>query len=70
MRERLPNVFTRGGPGTATESLTLQAVFDWRTLNLGRSAAIAYLLLIMVTIFAIAYVRLARPKTGVEDSPS
>ncbi|MFV2065223.1 MAG: carbohydrate ABC transporter permease [Chloroflexota bacterium] len=64
----LPNVFTRGGPGTATESLTLQAFFDWRTLNLGRSAAIAYLLLIMVTIFAVAYVRLARPKTDVEEA--
>lgn len=58
----LPNVFTRGGPGTATESLTLQAFFDWRTLNLGRSAAIAYILLVMVTIFAVAYVRLARPR--------
>ena len=63
----LPNVFTRGGPGTATESLTLQAFFDWRTLNLGRSAAIAYLLLVMVTIFAVAYVRMARPKTDVEE---
>ena len=66
----LPNVFTRGGPGTATESLTLQAFFDWRTLNLGRSAAIAYFLLLMVTIFAIAYVRMARPKTDVEEASS
>lgn len=66
----LPNVFTRGGPGTATESLTLQAFFDWRTLNLGRSAAIAYLLLIMVTIFAVAYVRLARPKADIEEPSS
>jgi multiple sugar transport system permease protein len=56
----LPNVFTRGGPGTATESLTLQAFFDWRTLNLGRSAAIGYALLFIVTIFAVSYVRLAR----------
>jgi len=56
----LPNVFTRGGPGTATESLTLQAFFDWRTLNLGRSAAIGYLLLFLVTVFAVSYVRLAR----------
>ena len=56
----LPNVFTRGGPGTATESLTLQAFFDWRALNLGRSAAIGYTLLVIVTIFAVSYVRLAR----------
>jgi multiple sugar transport system permease protein len=56
----LPNILTNGGPGTATESLTLQAFFDWRTFNLGRSAAIAYLLLIVVTVFAIAYVNLVR----------
>ena len=64
----LPNVFTRGGPGTATESLSLQAFFDWRTLNLGRSAAIAYFLLLMVTIFAIAYVRLARPRSASQEA--
>jgi multiple sugar transport system permease protein len=56
----LPNVFTRGGPGTATESMTLQAFFDWRTQNLGRSAAIAYTLVIIVTIVATAYVRMVR----------
>jgi multiple sugar transport system permease protein len=56
----LPNILTNGGPGTATESLTLQAFFDWRTFNLGRSAAIAYLLLIVVTVFAITYVNLVR----------
>jgi multiple sugar transport system permease protein len=56
----LPNILTNGGPGTATESLTLQAFIDWRTLNLGRSAAIAYSLLILVTIVATAYVALVR----------
>jgi multiple sugar transport system permease protein len=56
----LPNILTNGGPGTATESLTLEAFFDWRTLNLGRSAAVAYLLLIVVTIAAVAYVNLVR----------
>jgi multiple sugar transport system permease protein len=66
----LPNVFTRGGPGTATESLTLQAFFDFRTLNLGRSAAVAYILLLVVTIFAVAYVRLARPRRTVEERPA
>jgi len=66
----LPNVFTRGGPGTATESLTLQSFFDWRTLNLGRSAAIAYTLVIVVTIFAVAYVRLSRRDAGNEEAPS
>jgi multiple sugar transport system permease protein len=56
----LPNILTNGGPGTATESLTLEAFFDWRTLNLGRSAAVAYLLLILVTIVAVTYVNLVR----------
>jgi multiple sugar transport system permease protein len=56
----LPNILTGGGPGTSTESLTLQAYFDWRSLNLGRSAAIAYLLLIVVTIVATMYVSFVR----------
>lgn len=51
----LPNVLTNGGPGTATESLTLQAFIDWRGFNLGQSAAIAYTLLVVVTIVALAY---------------
>jgi multiple sugar transport system permease protein len=56
----MPNILTGGGPGTATQSLTLQAYLDWRTLNLGRSAAIAYILLILVTVIATAYVGWAR----------
>jgi multiple sugar transport system permease protein len=56
----LPNILTNGGPGTATESITLQAFFDWRTQALGRSAALAYTLLILVTVVATAYVNLAR----------
>jgi multiple sugar transport system permease protein len=56
----MPNILTGGGPGTATQSLTLQAYLDWRTLNLGRSAAIAYILLILVTVIATVYVGWAR----------
>ncbi len=52
----LPNVLTSGGPGTATESLTLHAFIAWRTLDIGGSAAVAYLLLLVVTFSAIAYV--------------
>lgn len=52
----LPNVLTNGGPGTATESLTLHSYISWRTLDLGGSAAIAYSLLFIVTIIGIAYV--------------
>ena len=50
----LPNVLTNGGPGIATESLTLHAFMAWRTLDLGGSAAIAYMLLFLVTFFCTA----------------
>jgi multiple sugar transport system permease protein len=56
----LPNVLTNGGPGTATESLTLQAYFNWRTLNLGGSAAIGYVLLVLVSFVAIILVNVIR----------
>jgi multiple sugar transport system permease protein len=56
----LPNVLTNGGPGTATESLTLQAFITWRTLDLGGSAAIAYILLFLVTFIGLSYVNLIR----------
>lgn len=52
----LPNVLTSGGPGTATESLSLHAFIAWRTLDIGGSAAVAYSLLFAVTFAAISYV--------------
>jgi len=58
----LPNILTNGGPGTATESLTLQAFFTWRALDLGGSAAIAYSLLFLVTFIGISYVNLVRSR--------
>ena len=60
----LPNILTNGGPGTATESITLQAFFDWRTQALGRSAALAYILLILVTVVATSYVNLVRRRVA------
>ena len=54
----LPNILTNGGPGTATESLSLHAYIRWRTLDLGPSAAVAYSLLFIVTVAALAYVNL------------
>jgi multiple sugar transport system permease protein len=56
----MPNILLGGGPGTATQSMSLQAYIDWNTLNLGRSAAVAYLLLIVVTLVATAYVSVIR----------
>jgi multiple sugar transport system permease protein len=56
----LPNVLTNGGPGIASESMTLHAFITWRTLDLGGSAAIAYLLLIIVSFFCIAFVGMTK----------
>jgi multiple sugar transport system permease protein len=58
----LPNVMTNGGPGTATESMTLHAFISWRALDLGGSAAIAYMLLFLVTFIGLSYVNLFRSR--------
>ena len=60
----LPNVLTNGGPGTATESLTLQSFITWRALDLGVSAAIAYTLLFLVTFIGMVYVNLIRRRVA------
>jgi multiple sugar transport system permease protein len=59
----LPNVMTNGGPGTATQSLTYHAYINWRALNIGGSAAVAYMLLILVTFFSMIFVNLIRQRT-------
>ena len=51
----IPNVLTAGGPGLATESLTLHAFIAWRTQDLGGSAAIGYLLLFVSTITCVSF---------------
>jgi multiple sugar transport system permease protein len=60
----LPNILTNGGPGTATESLSLHAYIRWRTLDLGQSAAVAYSLLFIVTVAALAFVNLVRRRVA------
>jgi multiple sugar transport system permease protein len=62
----LPNILTNGGPGTATESLSLHAYLRWRTLDLGQSAAVAYSLLFIVTVVALFYVNLLRGRMAEE----
>ena len=59
----LPNVLTNGGPGIASESLTLHAFMAWRALDLGGSAAISYILLFVVTFFCVSFATLTR-RTG------
>jgi multiple sugar transport system permease protein len=51
----LPNVLTNGGPGLATESMTLHSFFAWRTLDLGGSAAVGYLLLFISTVTCVSF---------------
>jgi multiple sugar transport system permease protein len=51
----MPVVLTGGGPGTSTESLTLFAYYTWRNFQLGKTAAIAYLLVITVSIIGTIY---------------
>jgi multiple sugar transport system permease protein len=44
----------------------LQSYIEWRSLDLGTSAAIAYSLLILVTVIVLAYVNLLRSKAAEE----
>lgn len=60
----LPNVLTNGGPGTATESLTLMAYFAWRTLDLGGAMAMAVSLLVVVMFLAVTLVNLMPGRTA------
>jgi multiple sugar transport system permease protein len=56
----LPQIMTGGAPGGATETLTLLSFIKWRAPEPGPSAAVAYILLIVVTFIAIMYVNLVR----------
>ena len=51
----LPNIMTGGGPGSATESMTLNSMYIWRANDLGSSAAIAYLLLILTVVVCASF---------------
>jgi len=51
----LPNIMTGGGPGSSTESMTLHSVYVWRANDIGQSAAIAYLLLILTVVVCASF---------------
>ncbi len=57
----LPNVLTNGGPGIASESMTLHSYVAWRALDLGGSAAIAYMLLFVVAFVCLSLLAFLRP---------
>lgn len=54
----LPNIMTAGGPGIATESMTLHAFFTWRAPDLAQSAAISYLLLFVTVVLCVSFFNL------------
>ncbi|MCG6884355.1 MAG: sugar ABC transporter permease [Silicimonas sp.] len=51
----LPNIMTGGGPGSATESMTLHSMYIWRANDFGQSAAIAYLLLLLTVVTCASF---------------
>ena len=51
----LPNIMTSGGPGIATESMSLHSFFVWRANDIGSSAAVAYLLLILTVVTCASF---------------
>lgn len=54
----LPNIMTSGGPGIATESVSLQSYFAWRSLDLGQASAIAYILLFVTVVICVSFFNL------------
>lgn len=59
----LPNVLTNGGPGIATESLTLHAFIAWRTQDLGGSAAVGYILLFVAAVTCMSFFNFVGQRT-------
>jgi multiple sugar transport system permease protein len=51
----LPNIMTGGGPGSSTESMTLHSMYVWRANDIGTSAAVAYLLLILTVVTCASF---------------
>jgi multiple sugar transport system permease protein len=58
----IPRILSGGGPGTATESLTLHAFIEWRAPNIAGSSAISYILLILVSFVLIIFVNVIRQR--------
>lgn len=54
----LPNIMTSGGPGIATESMSLHSLYAWRSLDLGQSGAISYLLLFVTVVICVSFFNL------------
>ncbi len=59
----LPNILTNGGPGIATESMTLHAFIAWRTQDLGGSSAVGYMLLFVTVVTCVSFFNFIAQKT-------
>ena len=51
----LPNIMTGGGPGIATESMSLHSFLAWRANDYGQSAAVSYLLLFVTVVTCASF---------------
>ncbi len=51
----LPNIMTGGGPGIATESMSMHSFLAWRANDYGQSAAVAYLLLFVTVVSCASF---------------
>jgi multiple sugar transport system permease protein len=61
-------VMTGGGPGTATETVTMYAyIVGMKNGNLGYASAIAYSLLIMVVIFSSVFLNSLRSRVAAAE---
>ena len=61
-------VMTGGGPGTATETVTMYAYqVAMKNGNLGYASAIAYALLIMITIFTLLFLSILRRRAATTE---
>ena len=63
----LPNLLTNGGPGIATESMTLHAFIAWRAQQLGQSAAIGYMLLFVAVVCCVSFFNFVAQRTRVHE---
>ena len=61
----LPNVMTNGGPGIATESLSLHSYFNWRTMDLSGSAAVGYLLMVVAVFICLSFVNIVKNRVEI-----
>ncbi len=65
----LPNILTNGGPGIATESLTLHAFIAWRTQDLGGSAAVGYTLLAVAVVCCVSFFHFVVRRARAHERP-